>query len=106
MLRIVSINSTAAPIIASIILKMVKSLRLLDELVLKAREQDVVGTLFVKEGETSKKILEAAQEIRADVILMGSHGRMDGSALGSLLLGGVSRQIAMNADCPVFIIKP
>lgn len=80
-----------------------KSLRLLDGIAEKAKEQGVTVTPFVKEGEKHEKILEVAQETKADVIFMGSHERI---GLGSLLLGSVARKIAMNADCPVFIIKP
>ena len=80
-----------------------KSIRLLGDIVDKAKESNVTVTPFVKEGERYEKILEVARETKADVIFMGSHERV---GLGSLMMGSVNRQVAMNADCPVFIIKP
>lgn len=79
------------------------AINLLDGIADKAKEIGVDVNTFVKEGETHEKVLEVAQEVEADVIIMGSHERV---GLGSLMLGSVARKVSMNADCPVFIIKP
>lgn len=75
----------------------------LDEIVVKGKESDVSVTPFVREGDPCRKILEVAEETRADVIIMGSHERV---RFANLLLGSVAKEVAMKADCPVFIIKP
>lgn len=79
-----------------------KAENLLDVVAKKAKESDVTVVPLVREGESDRKILEAAQEVHADVIIMGSNERV---GFGSLLMGSVTRKVAMNADCPVFIIK-
>lgn len=68
-----------------------------------ARKAGVEATPFLREGETVEKIMEIASETKADMIIMGSHSR---TGPGRLLMGSVARQVAMTADCPVFIIKP
>lgn len=83
--------------------KFANASQVLDEIAGKAKESDVAFHPFVREGGAARKILEVAAETRADVIIMGSHERV---RIASLLLGSVARKVAMNADCPVFIIKP
>lgn len=75
----------------------------LDEVAAQARECGVRFSSIIKEGNVVEKILEVAAESKASIIMMGSHER---SGLGRLLMGSVSRKVAMNAFCPAFIIKP
>ncbi len=44
-----------------------------------------------------------AEEIGADVIVVGSHGR---GAIERLLLGSVSEQVVRHAPCPVLVVRP
>lgn len=53
-------------------------------------------------GDPAEALLAAAKDARADVIVMGSHGR--GSVKG-LLLGSVSSKVIAQADIPVTIIR-
>ena len=55
-----------------------------------------VGTL---EGSA---ILRIAGEARADLIVMGTHGR---TGLGRLLMGSVAEQVVRRAPCPVLTVK-
>ncbi|HEU4672106.1 MAG TPA: universal stress protein, partial [Candidatus Limnocylindrales bacterium] len=48
-------------------------------------------------------IVEAAVSERADMIVVGSHGR---SGLGRALLGSVSDFVVRHAPCPVMVVKP
>ena len=48
-------------------------------------------------------ILETADKLPADLIVMGSHGR---SGVGRLLLGSVAERILRSAPCPVMVLPP
>jgi len=54
------------------------------------------------EGPPADVILQAAHDWPADLIVIGSHGR---SAITRFLLGTVSQSVAINAPCPVEVIK-
>jgi nucleotide-binding universal stress UspA family protein len=55
-----------------------------------------------REGLAPDAIVEAADEVRADLIVMGTHGR---SGLSRLLLGSVAEQVLRRARCPVLFVK-
>ena len=55
------------------------------------------------EGRAAETIATVAQEIGADVIVMGTHGR---SALVQMLLGSVAETVVRTAPCPVLTIRP
>lgn len=54
------------------------------------------------EGNPAKKITEYAQEVNADLIVMGSRGL--GSIQG-IVLGSVSSKVMQLSGCPVLVIK-
>jgi nucleotide-binding universal stress UspA family protein len=56
--------------------------------------------LFV--GDPAAEIVRIAQAIKADLIVMGTHGR---TGLGRLLMGSVAEQVVRRAPCPVVTIK-
>lgn len=53
-------------------------------------------------GDAATQILNVAQEIAADLIIMGTHGR---TWLTHLLLGSVAETVVRNANCPVLTAK-
>jgi universal stress protein A len=53
-------------------------------------------------GDPAKMILEVAQEIGADLIVMGTHGR---TGLRRLLMGSVAERIVRTASCPVLTVR-
>jgi len=57
---------------------------------------------FTTEGEPANAILKFADEIGADLIAMGSHGR---TGVLRILMGSVSRQVLEHAKCPVLIVR-
>jgi nucleotide-binding universal stress UspA family protein len=57
---------------------------------------------FVREGTSYEKILELANELGADVICMGSHGR---TGIRRLLMGSVTEKVIGHAKCPVLVVK-
>ena len=56
--------------------------------------------LFV--GDPAAEILRVAQAVKADLIVLGTHGR---TGLGRLLMGSVAEQVVRRAPCPVVTVK-
>lgn len=56
----------------------------------------------LSEGNAAADIIAQAQEIHADLIVLGTHGR---SGLGRLLMGSVAEAVVRGAPCPVLAIK-
>ena len=54
------------------------------------------------EAAASQAILEAAEEIAPDLIVMGTRGQ---TGLKHVLLGSVAERIVRLADCPVLTVK-
>jgi len=59
-------------------------------------------TSAVLEGSPKWRIVDEASEWKADLIVMGSHGRR---GVTRLLLGSVSEAVAMHAHCSVEVIR-
>jgi uncharacterized protein len=53
-------------------------------------------------GRSFEGILAAARENRADLIILGSHGR---TGLKRLLMGSVTERVIGQAKCPVLVVK-
>lgn len=58
-------------------------------------------TISIEKGNTEQEILNYAQKIDADLIVIGRQGS---SSLGTHLFGKVTEKIARKAACPVLII--
>jgi len=56
----------------------------------------------VEVGDIREKIIDAAEEWRADLIVVGSHGR---SGIPRFLLGSVAEFVARHAKCSVEIVR-
>ncbi|HEY9683032.1 MAG TPA: universal stress protein [Oculatellaceae cyanobacterium] len=54
-------------------------------------------------GDPKHQILSVAKGIKADTIVMGSHGR---SGFERMMLGSVSLAVASHAHCSVMIVRP
>lgn len=72
------------------------------ELVQRGRRLDVPVTFLVWDGDPAESIVAAAQAERADLVVVGSHGR---GTIGRLLLGSVSEYVVRNAPCPVLVAR-
>jgi len=60
------------------------------------------ATGTVENGDPKSKILEVARDLRADLIVLGSHGR---KGLEHFLMGSVSEAVAQHAHCSVEIVR-
>jgi len=58
---------------------------------------------IIKSGDPFESILDAAEERRADLIVLATHGR---TGLKRLLIGNVAEKVVRHAPCPVLIVKP
>jgi nucleotide-binding universal stress UspA family protein len=56
----------------------------------------------LRHGDPADEILAAADELGADLIVMGTHGR---TGLGRVLMGSVAESVLRRARCPVLTIK-
>jgi nucleotide-binding universal stress UspA family protein len=57
----------------------------------------------VRQGHVARRILEEADATRADVIVVGSHGR---SGFERLVLGSVTSRLLHTAKVPVLVVPP
>jgi nucleotide-binding universal stress UspA family protein len=72
---------------------------------LAAHAQEQIGGTFetkIVEGPPKEAILEAAQLSRADLIIMGTHGR---TGIRRALLGSVAENVVHHAPIPVLTIR-
>jgi nucleotide-binding universal stress UspA family protein len=59
-------------------------------------------TMVVKAHSTWRGILDAATQVGADLIVMGSHGR---HGLEKLVLGSVTQRVLSHSHLPVFVVR-
>jgi nucleotide-binding universal stress UspA family protein len=68
----------------------------------KADLSNVNIETVIKEGEPYEKIVGLANEKKADVIFLGSHGR---TGISRLLMGRVTEQVIGKTSCPVLVVR-
>lgn len=73
-----------------------------EEVKKQAEASGVKAEGFVKEGEPYQAIIDLANERKANIIVMGSHGR---TGLKRLLMGSVVEKVIGYSPCPVLIVK-
>jgi nucleotide-binding universal stress UspA family protein len=60
-------------------------------------------TLHVRRGQPAQIINEVANQVEADLIVLGTHGR---SGLERMLLGSVSETVVRHASSTVLLVRP
>ena len=76
--------------------------RKLRPLVEYARKEGVEAEGLVLTGFADEAIIEAAKQRRADLIVMGTHGRRGAARL---FLGSVASRVISTAPCPVMTVR-
>jgi nucleotide-binding universal stress UspA family protein len=61
----------------------------------------IAARTLLKQGPTWRTIIDTATEIRAGMIVMGTHGR---HGLPRALLGSVAEKVVRSAHCPVLTV--
>jgi nucleotide-binding universal stress UspA family protein len=74
----------------------------IDKLLTRAKTTGVRVTRLVLEGTPADKIIRAARRRRADLIVMGTHGR---GAFARVALGSVAGRVIATASCPVLTVR-
>ena len=71
-------------------------------LVAKAKKADVRAEAMLLDGVAHERIVRAARSKRADLIVIGTHGR---TGLARLFLGSVAGRVVATATCPVMTVR-
>jgi universal stress protein A len=74
----------------------------LTSLVAKAEKAGVRAKPVLRDGIAHEQILRAARSPRADLIVIGTHGR---TGLAKLFLGSVAGRVVSTAACPVMTVR-
>jgi nucleotide-binding universal stress UspA family protein len=74
----------------------------MDRLLAKAKTARVRARGMLLEGVAHEQIARAAKRQRADLIVMGTHGR---TGMARFFLGSVAARVAATAPCPVLTVR-
>lgn len=74
----------------------------LDRLVAARADKCAFGPTLLESGDTRAQIEVAAAQVKADLIVMGTHGRQ---GFSRLFLGSVAESVARVAPCPVLLVR-
>jgi nucleotide-binding universal stress UspA family protein len=74
----------------------------LDKLADSRRDKAQIGEVMLRTGDARDVILRTADEVSANLIVMGTHGRR---GVRRALLGSVAESIVRTATCPVLTVR-
>jgi nucleotide-binding universal stress UspA family protein len=74
----------------------------LDEWAAQARAEGLAARVVMRDGNPYQEIVSLAADERADLIVVGTHGR---TGLGRALLGSVADRVVRLARCPVLTVR-
>jgi nucleotide-binding universal stress UspA family protein len=80
-----------------------ENMRLQLALFVEQESGDFSITSVVTEGNIAGEIVRSAEKTRADLVIMGTHGR---SGFQRLMLGSVTESVLRHASCPVLTVPP
>ena len=76
--------------------------KILEETKSKLTECNITTTTEILFGSPESRIVETAEEMRADLVVVGSHGY---NRWERLLLGSVSDSVVHHAPCSVLVVR-
>ncbi|MGB7218264.1 MAG: universal stress protein [Vicinamibacterales bacterium] len=74
----------------------------LEKLAARARKAGVRAATLLRDGDPSEQILRASRSTKADIVVLGTHGRR---GLSKLILGSVAARLVATALCPVVTVR-
>jgi nucleotide-binding universal stress UspA family protein len=77
--------------------------RLIQNLATQLRDEGIDAVGLLLQGATVETILEQAQKLEIDLMIMGCHGR---KGLLKVFMGSVSEGVLRQSSCPVLLIPP
>ena len=75
---------------------------LIEQAFSEASLSPVRAIAHVAAGDAKKEVVQAAVDVEADVIIVGTHGR---KGLERLFLGSVAEHVVRSAPCPVVVVR-
>ncbi len=69
----------------------------------RATASEVQFFVHARIGKPAVEILDIAEEVGADLIIVGSHGK---TGIQRLVLGSVSERVVREAGCAVMVVRP
>jgi nucleotide-binding universal stress UspA family protein len=67
------------------------------------QEMDIAVTPLVRAGEPRKTIIEVAERLPADLLVIGAHSKR---SVLDVVLGGTAAYVSRHAPCPVLMVTP
>ena len=75
-----------------------------DRLVKQAVDAGVRASVSIVDGGAAdEQIVRAARDVKADLLVLGTHGR---TGVAKLLLGSVAARVVATSPCPVLTVRP
>lgn len=74
----------------------------MDKLLRRLRRSNVKAKSLLLRGSAHEQIVKAARSRRADMIVIGTHGR---TGLSKLFMGSVAAKVVSTATCPVITVR-
>ena len=74
----------------------------LDDLEKRGASENVKVTTMLETGNPYEAVLNAADQVKADAIVVGTSGK---AAIDRVLIGSVSEYIVRNSKCTVIVVK-
>jgi universal stress protein A len=78
------------------------SARQLEKLNARATRAGVKVTALLRDGDAADQIVRACRTTKADLIIVGTHGRR---GLPKFFLGSVAERVVASAPCPVVTVR-
>ena len=78
------------------------SARRLKALAERARQAGVSAATLLREGDPAEHIARAARSTKADIVVVGTHGRR---GLSRLFVGSVAARVVATSPCPVVTVR-
>jgi nucleotide-binding universal stress UspA family protein len=79
-----------------------QGMTVLDDLKKRGAKENVKVTTMLEAGNPYQAVLNAADRVKADAIVVGTSGK---TAIDRVLIGSVSEYIIRNSKCTVIVVK-